>query len=224
MVDGLAGQSGGAMWIRSRPGVGTDVELWLPASEARPAERQGPHPQTVETPLVRVLLVDDDPSVLASTAAMIEDLGHSAVVAASAAEAFCVLRSPQEIDLALTDYAMSGVTGTRLAAQIDGVRPGLPVVIVTGYGEASDELFGLPRLNKPFRQQQLAALIEKLIKPKPPPTRFLPPIDWPRAFLSTETSQWRSGAKRGRNTHVHLYAAEECPLRAVKSCHKRIRN
>jgi signal transduction histidine kinase len=169
MVDGLAGQSGGAMRIRSRPGVGTDVELWLPASEARPAERQGPHPQTVETSPVRVLLVDDDPSVLASTAAMIEDLGHSAVVAASAAEALCVLRSPQEIDLALTDYAMSGVTGTRLAAQIDGVRPGLPVVIVTGYGEASDELFGLPRLNKPFRQQQLAALIEKLIKPKPPP-------------------------------------------------------
>jgi len=187
MVDGLAGQSGGAMRIRSRPGLGTDVELWLPASVIRPAEQERPYPQPVETPPVRVLLVDDDPSVLASTAAMVEDLGHSAVEAASAAVALDVLRSTQEIDLVLTDYAMPGVTGTRLAAQIDGVRPGLPVVIITGYGEASDELFGLPRLNKPFRQQQLAALIEKLLGAKQPPTSFSPPIDYPTAFLNDET-------------------------------------
>jgi signal transduction histidine kinase len=196
MVDGLAGQSGGAMRIRSRPGLGTNVELWLPASEIRPAEQERPHPQPVETPSVRVLLVDDDPSVLASTAAMVEDLGHSAVEAASAAVALDVLRSTQEIDLVLTDYAMPGVTGTRLAAQIDGVRPGLPVVIITGYGEASDELFGLPRLNKPFRQQQLAALIEKILGAKLPQTSFSPPNDYQKAFLNAETVPMEIGREK----------------------------
>jgi signal transduction histidine kinase len=196
MMDGLAGQSGGAMRIRSRPGLGTDVELWLPASEVRPAEQERPHPQSVETPPVRVLLVDDDPSVLASTAAMVEGLGHSAVEAASAVVALDVLRSTQEIDLVLTDYAMPGVTGTRLAAQIDGVRPGLPVVIITGYGDASDELFGLPRLNKPFRQQRLAALIEKILGAKKPATSYSPPIDYPKAFLTAETVPMEIGREK----------------------------
>src|SRR6516165_7611072 len=112
------------------------------------------------------------------------------------AVALDVLRSTQEIDLVLTDYAMPGVTGTRLAAQIDGVRPGLPVVIITGYGEASDELFGLPRLNKPFRQQQLAALIEKVLGAKKSPTSFSPPIDYPRAFLSAETVPMEMGREK----------------------------
>jgi len=198
MVDGLAGQSGGAMRIRSRPGVGTNVELWLPASETRLAEpeRLDLRPGAAEVFPVRVLLVDDDPNVRASTAAMIEDLGHAAVAAASAADALEVLRSPQEIDLVLADYAMPAVTGTRLAAQIDGVRPGLPVVIITGYGEASDELFGLPRLNKPFRQHQLAALIEKLLGPKKPSTSFSPPINYPRALLNTETLPTEIGREK----------------------------
>ena len=196
MVDGLTGQSGGAMRICSRPGLGTNVELWFPGSQTRPVEPEKPHAQPVEIPPVRVLLVDDDPSVLASTAAMVEDLGHSVVEAASAAVALDVLRSAQEIDLVLTDYAMPGVTGTRLAAQIDGVRPGLPVVIITGYGEAADELFGLPRLNKPFRQQQLAALIEKVLGAKKSPTSFSPPIDYPRAFLSAETVPMEMGREK----------------------------
>jgi len=188
MVDGLVGQSGGAMQIRSRPGVGTNVALWLPASASRPADRERPHQQTgaAELSPARVLVVDDDAMVRASTAAMIEDLGHSAVEAASAAEALVVLRSAREIDLVLTDYAMPEVTGTRLAVQIDGLRPGLPVVIATGYGDASDELFGLPRLNKPFRQQQLAALIEKLLGPKKPPISFLPPVGYPGAPPNAE--------------------------------------
>jgi signal transduction histidine kinase/DNA-binding NarL/FixJ family response regulator len=179
MVDGLAGQSGGAMWIRSKLGVGTDVELWFPVSEARPAnrERGGSQPSVAEIGPVRILVVDDDPMVRASTAAMIEDLGHSAVVAASAAEALEVLSSAREIDLVLTDYAMPGVIGTRLAAQINAIRPGLPVVIATGYGDIFEQPHGLPRLNKPFRQQQLVSLIETLLGSTKLPTSSSSPIE-----------------------------------------------
>jgi signal transduction histidine kinase len=166
MVDGLAGQSGGALRIRSKPDFGTTVELWLPASETGPVGREKPPARSDITEIRRitVLVVDDDPSVLASIAAMIADLGHSAIESSSAADALDMLRSAREIDLVITDYAMPGVTGTNLAASITLVRPGLPVVIATGYAGTPLHDPVLPRLDKPFRREQLAALIESLIE------------------------------------------------------------
>src|ERR1700731_1791906 len=80
MVDGLVAQSGGAMRITSQAGAGTTVELWLPVSEAEQAEGpRRPAPTLVaDSRCCRVLVVDDDPIVLAGTAAMLEDLGHIA--------------------------------------------------------------------------------------------------------------------------------------------------
>jgi signal transduction histidine kinase len=166
MVDGLVGQSGGAMRIRSRPHFGTNVELWLPVSETRPTDQEGPHAQSgiARIRSIRVLVVDDDPNVRASTAAMIEDLGHSAIEAPTVMDALDVLRSAQEIDLVITDYAMPGLTGSWLAENIGRVRPGLPVVISTGYAGAPQDALALPRLDKPFRRKQLAALIERLLE------------------------------------------------------------
>jgi len=130
---------------------------------------------------LRVLVVDDDAIVSASAAAMLEDLGHSTIEAASAREALDVLRSEPEIDFIIADYAMPGMTGGQLAAEIQRIVPGLPVIIATGYADASDELFGLPRLDKPYRQQQLAAVIETLLKSKEPRTSF-PPLSTPPNF------------------------------------------
>lgn len=170
MVDGLVGQSGGAMRIGSRPGFGTEVELWLPASPAGEADREHPAaPSTAgETRALWVLVVDDDPIVRASTVAMIEDLGHSALEAASAADALEVLRAAPQVDAVITDYAMPGVTGTALAVKLDRLRPGLPVVIATGYADLLPQASALPRLDKPYRQKELAALLETLLERRAP--------------------------------------------------------
>ena len=104
-----------------------------------------------------LLLVDDDPLVLASTAAMLEDLGHRVVEAASGAEALDRLRDGAAIDLVITDYAMPGMTGLQLAEALRRLRPGLPVLLATGYAELRGEgTDGLPRLEKPFEQAALA--------------------------------------------------------------------
>jgi signal transduction histidine kinase len=165
MVDGLVAQSGGAMRITSRQGAGTTIELWLPVSEAKEVVRPRPTAPTLveESRCCRVLVVDDDPIVLAGTAAMLEDLGHVATEVESAENALQVLQSDANIDLVLTDHAMPGMTGTELAKHIRRHWPELPVVIATGYAELPGELdAGVPRLSKPYRQQDLAALVIRL--------------------------------------------------------------
>jgi signal transduction histidine kinase len=166
MVDGLVVQSGGAMRIGSRPGAGTTVELWLPVSEEGAGDRPDPEASSRadEMQSFRVLVVDDDPIVRAGTAALIEDLGHSAIEAGSASDALAVLRSQRAVDIVITDYAMPGMSGSELAARIDRIRSGLPVVIATGYADVASEALSLPRLVKPYRQQELAAMIKTLIE------------------------------------------------------------
>jgi signal transduction histidine kinase len=164
MVDGLVGQSGGAMRISSRLGCGTIVELWLPASQSEPYDREGANTlgSHTMTPPLRVLVVDDDPLVLASIAAMIEDLGHQVIEAASAGQALDVC-THQHIDVVITDYAMPGLNGARLAEKMRRIRPGLPVAIATGFADVPDDISSLPRLSKPYRQEDLSSLIVRLV-------------------------------------------------------------
>jgi signal transduction histidine kinase len=165
MVDGLVAQSGGAMRIASQPGEGTTVELWLPVSEA-PAELPVPaEPRWIKGARpCRILVVDDDPDVSAGTVAMLEDLGHIAIESGSAEGALRLLNSEAEVELVITDHAMPGMTGTELAARIRQIWPHLPVAIATGYAELpSDGGLNLPRLSKPYHQQDLALLLTSLI-------------------------------------------------------------
>ncbi len=172
MVDGLVAQSGGAMRIASRPSLGTTVELWLPVSDI--VEVEGPRPISVptveETRCYRVLVVDDDPIVLSGTVAMLEDLGHLVYEAESAQDALELLCANPRLDLIITDHAMPGMTGTELAARIRQDRPELPIVIATGYADLPAEAeLGLPRLSKPYRQQELADLVARMVGDRPIP-------------------------------------------------------
>jgi signal transduction histidine kinase len=161
MVHGLAAQSGGLMQISSTPGRGTTVELWLPICE-RAAAVEAPAEDPGERSLrrCRVLVVDDDPLVIASSTAMLEDLGHVVIEASSGARALDVLRLGATVDLVITDQAMPGMTGLELARRIMQLRPGLPVIIATGYAELpAEDGLKLPRLSKPYRQEDLSAAI-----------------------------------------------------------------
>jgi signal transduction histidine kinase len=178
MVDGLVAQSGGIMRIDSRPAIGTTVELWLPVSVTRDGyepEHAGALLRAGAPRSLRVLVVDDDAMVAAGTAGMIEDLGHSVIEVDSALRALDFLSSTRpNIDIVITDYAMPGMTGGELAAEIHRVRPGLPVVIATGYSNAPEEM-DLPRLSKPYRQQDLAILFARLFGPLPASPTAVPP-------------------------------------------------
>lgn len=166
MVEGLVAQSGGAMRISSQSGSGTTVELWLPVWLG--GEAGGTTTDRLICPerdvSYRVLLVDDDQMVAAATAAMLEDLGHSVSQADSGMLALKLLETEGDIDIVVTDHAMPGMRGTELAHRIRQSRPDLPVVVVTGYADLVDSIDReLPRLSKPYRQEELGALIAALV-------------------------------------------------------------
>lgn len=168
MVQGIAEQSGGMMVISSVKGEGTRVELWLEAlpPEAEPAvEPAKPEvltPRIAKTQL-KVLAVDDDALVLLNTSLMLEELGHKVVEAHSGAEALSLLGTNQDIDLVITDHAMPRMTGVALAEEILKQYPDLPIALASGYADIEQaRRMNLPRLAKPFTQDELQKLISTM--------------------------------------------------------------
>ncbi len=169
-VYGMAKQSGGAIAISSRVGVGTTVELWLPVAVGAEKRVVLGVPAAVarddcaKTRACSILLVDDDPMVAETTVGMLEVLGHRVKVASSGGRALEMLVADTSVDLVITDYAMPGMTGKELARRIRETRPNLPVVLASGYAElAAQDDSGLPRLDKPYALDKLASVIGAMV-------------------------------------------------------------
>jgi signal transduction histidine kinase len=158
MIDGLAAQSGGAMRLISEVGRGTTVEVWLPRShQAKPVAQVPAAVDNRESASFTILVVDDDVMIAEVTAALLEDLQHSVIVANSANEALDYLHQRHnDIDLMLTDHAMPGMTGIELAAKVRERWPDLRIILASGYAEIpTGEGLGLFRLAKPYRREEL---------------------------------------------------------------------
>jgi signal transduction histidine kinase/PAS domain-containing protein len=167
MVHGLAEQCGGALRLRSNPGVGTTAEVWLPAvlapEGAREASQPTAPPATGVAGALRILTVDDDELVLTNTVEMLRDVGHQVVAASSAREALEWL-DRQAFDLLITDHAMPHMTGAQLINWVREQRPELPIILVSGYAELMPgQHVEVPRLAKPFSQAQLLEAVNTLV-------------------------------------------------------------
>jgi CheY-like chemotaxis protein len=164
MVHGLAEQSGGLFRLRSSVGEGTCAELWLPVAQSAPVAPALPAPVHVASAGATILLVDDDALIANSTAALLEDLGHRVAEAHSGQEALVLMQDGLVPDIVVTDYAMPGMTGMDLAVALREQCPGLPILLATGYAELQGvQSLELPRIAKPYTQQQLSAEIARLI-------------------------------------------------------------
>jgi PAS domain S-box-containing protein len=167
MVQGLAEQSKGRLELRSSPGEGTTAEIWLPVTDLAMSREQpagAPAELSAGMAPLTILAVDDDFLVLENTAAMLEDLGHRVIRASSGEEALRLLKETPDIDLVVTDHAMPGMTGAQLAGRIQAERPGLPLLLTTGYAELPPGPFAdLPKVTKPFDQIMLANAVEAVM-------------------------------------------------------------
>lgn len=156
-VLGFAKQSGGGVRIETVPGEGTTVRVYFPRTGAA---GEGAAPSAAGFAGMApacVLVVDDDDAVRHITASLLEGLGHTVVEAGSGGAALERLAARADIDIALLDVAMPGMSGIDLAREIRQRRPALPVVFVTGYADTA-LLAGIRHehvLKKPFLDTDL---------------------------------------------------------------------
>jgi signal transduction histidine kinase/DNA-binding response OmpR family regulator len=167
-VYGFVRQSEGEVELETTPGQGTTFRLRLPASEAGDEPVAGePKPATIVGGSERILVVEDDSTVLTLTLDMLNGLGYQVITATNAAEALDVIHSGAEIDLLFTDVVMpGGVNGVSLARTARDLRPDLRVLLTSGFvGEGrvleTDEF---PLLDKPYETSLLAAKLRKLLE------------------------------------------------------------
>ena len=164
MVFGLAKQSGGTLRLESTPGTGTTARLWLPVAIGTAAHLEKTPILAQNTGRAKILFVDDDPLIAGSSVALLEDLGHEVVEVHSAREALQLLEGGLLADLLITDHAMPGMTGMELADEVRRTRPDLPILLATGYAEVENSrVVDVPRLAKPYTQDQLAIEIARLL-------------------------------------------------------------
>lgn len=111
-----------------------------------------------------ILVVDDDALITIGTVDLVNGLGYRALDAYSGAEALVILESPQPIHALITDYGMPDMNGARLAELAQAMRPGLPVILATGYDDVPEaEAMALPRLTKPFRDEEVRDLLATIV-------------------------------------------------------------
>ena len=166
-VYGFARQSGGVASIDSKPGLGTTVTVYLPVAQEAAVERslrlQPAAP--MHTRALKILLVEDDPAVATIAETMLTDLGHSVERAEAAEPALSALRSGRPYDLLLTDVIMPGaMNGVMLAHEAVTIRPGLEVLLTSGYaGDTIDDALAeapWPFLRKPYAEAELAEVLQ----------------------------------------------------------------
>ena len=171
MVYGFAQQSNGAFYVESRLGRGTVAELWIPcapeAAQSAPVETRPEEPAIGKTTRsLHILLVDDHAEVRLTTAAMLEELGHTVIEAANGKEALDALNNGAgACDLLISDYAMPHISGTEFLRQARQICPDVPALIITGYAEADavrDRPESVEILLKPFTPSALEKAVARI--------------------------------------------------------------
>jgi signal transduction histidine kinase/CheY-like chemotaxis protein len=162
LVHGIVTDLGGAIHVNSVIGQGTTFEIWLPVTMevGKPAAR-------AVRELVRgggetVMIVDDEPTLVALAEEMLAGLGYEPVGFESSSVALQAFRAkPERFDLVLTDEAMPDLVGTELAREIRLLRSDVPIILMSGHGGAPlahrAQAIGVREvLHKPLQRADLA--------------------------------------------------------------------
>jgi CheY-like chemotaxis protein len=171
-VHGIVVQNGGFVLLESALGRGTRVDVYLPrhAGELPLPVEPGP-PLNPGRASETVLLVEDNVQVRSVTRRTLEQLGYRVVEARSAAHALALCEShPDVLDLLLSDMVMPGMDGAELAVAARRIRPGIGILLVSGYSDQL-ETAHLPEgaifLAKPFDSRTLAAALRAILDVHP---------------------------------------------------------
>jgi PAS domain S-box-containing protein len=165
MVYGFARQSGGEIRIDSAPGAGTTVTLWLPTAEMPDETAEAEADDHAALRGVRLMVVEDEAPLRALIERICREAGMEVRAVADADSALALLRYGVQVDLLLTDIRMPGrLDGHGLAAEARALRPGLPVVLMTGFDDSGIGDAALPLVRKPFTRGALLGALAAVLR------------------------------------------------------------
>lgn len=174
-VHGIVVSLGGDMSVYSELGHGTSFRIYLPEVPEPAVVRPAADPaESValngSARTGRILLVDDESTILTMTARFLSRAGHQVVTAADGDQARTLLAAePDGFDLLITDLTMPGCSGEELIEYAHGLVPNLPAILTSGFGgrlRIVDELESrslVSYLDKPYRQSELAARVNEAL-------------------------------------------------------------
>jgi len=176
VVHGIVASHHGAITVRSGPGQGSTFDLYFPLAAAT---APGGTPPAAATPVApgrgeHVLYVDDDPVMGLMVESLLQRAGYRVGVLANPLDALLRLRDAgDDIDVVVSDFNMPELSGLDLAREITQLRPGLPVVITSGF--VTEALLADARrvgvahvLQKEYTLEQLAALVQAALAGRRP--------------------------------------------------------
>ncbi|MBI1210466.1 MAG: PAS domain S-box protein [Alphaproteobacteria bacterium] len=171
MVYGFVKQSNGHVALYSEPGLGTTVRLYLPAAdEGRAvATKRTAQGRRLEIGSERVLLAEDDPFVRGYAVTCLESLGYHVITAVDGREALALLHENPDVDVLFSDVVMpGGISGWELVERARKKRPGLKVLLTSGYPmetlEArAEQPIAANILRKPYRKADLAQRLREVL-------------------------------------------------------------
>jgi CheY-like chemotaxis protein len=150
---GLAQQSGGDLQIRSEPGLGTTVSLYFPAL----AQTSGKPAAQMKREIA--LVVDDQTDVREMAVELFDSMGYHVLSASNGLEALQILEQTPMIDVLFSDVVMPGMSGVKLAQEARQRRPGMKIILVSGYAPdamAEDsKVFDFEFISKPYSMAQI---------------------------------------------------------------------
>ncbi|WDI94903.1 response regulator [Xanthomonas campestris] len=168
MTYGFARQSGGTARITSTLGSGTTVALLLPRGLTVGEALPPPPPNAPRGRSQRILLVDDTDVVRMMVSEVLSDAGYHVIEAENADGALAQLRADAHIDMVVSDVGLPGMNGRDMADVARDLRPGLPILFITGYAEnaATRQEFlaeGMALLPKPFSLNDLLNTVSRML-------------------------------------------------------------
>ncbi|MEQ8877102.1 MAG: PAS domain-containing protein [Phycisphaerales bacterium] len=169
MVYGFVRQSGGRVTIESTAGVGTAITLALPRAERAVEPIRSRYAGTVPGGDESLLLVEDDPDVRDSTAAVLEELGYSVRTAPNPGAALKIAGNWDALDMVISDVVMPGEIG--VGEMVDALlarQSAMPVLFISGYSRDAIIRDGrvdadVRFLSKPFSQDELAVKVREAL-------------------------------------------------------------